>query len=313
MADHYADGGFPGPGAGKSIGTLANWLGALVSVALIVGVAVWGYRLLVRDVSGVPVVRAVEGPSRILPDDPGGALAVHQGLSVNTVASVGSAAPPPDRLVLAPAPQGLEDEDAPSASLSVEAASEAEENETTETSPATGEVAGVDDLVARLTEGATALGAQEPETTAAQVAMAVSESLPEPMRAGGFGVSLRPVVRPASLATLDRAAQPASTALAPGQPDVAREVSADAIPEGTRLAQLGAFDSPEVARAEWAKLSQRFGEFMAGKERVIQRAESGGRTFYRLRAMGFADLSDARRFCAAFVAEKADCIPVVTR
>ncbi len=46
---------------------------------------------------------------------------------------------------------------------------------------------------------------------------------------------------------------------------------------------------------------------------MIQKAESGGRTFYRLRAMGFADLSDARRFCSALVAGNADCIPVTTR
>ena len=52
---------------------------------------------------------------------------------------------------------------------------------------------------------------------------------------------------------------------------------------------------------------------MDGKARVIERATSGGRIFYRLRAHGFADLSEARRFCAAFVAENADCIPVTTR
>jgi len=45
----------------------------------------------------------------------------------------------------------------------------------------------------------------------------------------------------------------------------------------------------------------------------VQSAVSGGRTFYSLRAAGFADISDARRFCAALSAEKADCIPVVAR
>jgi hypothetical protein len=77
--------------------------------------------------------------------------------------------------------------------------------------------------------------------------------------------------------------------------------------------QLGAFDSAEVAGREWERLVTKFGEYMDGKERVIQRAESGGRVFYRLRAMGFADLSDSRRFCAALVAERADCIPVVSK
>jgi hypothetical protein len=79
------------------------------------------------------------------------------------------------------------------------------------------------------------------------------------------------------------------------------------------LVQLGAYESPEIARQEWTRFSSRFGEYMEGKQRVVQRAESGGRTFYRLRALGFEDLSDARRFCSALLAKKADCIPVVTR
>jgi hypothetical protein len=52
---------------------------------------------------------------------------------------------------------------------------------------------------------------------------------------------------------------------------------------------------------------------MQGKSRVIQKAQSGGRTFYRLRVAGFDDISDARRFCSALLAEKAACIPVKMR
>jgi hypothetical protein len=43
---------------------------------------------------------------------------------------------------------------------------------------------------------------------------------------------------------------------------------------------------------------------------VIQETQSNGRTFYRLRAMGFADRADARILCAALTAENAACIPV---
>ena len=46
---------------------------------------------------------------------------------------------------------------------------------------------------------------------------------------------------------------------------------------------------------------------------MIEQAQSGGKTFYRLRAMGFDDLSEARRLCSALTAAKASCIPVVTR
>jgi hypothetical protein len=52
---------------------------------------------------------------------------------------------------------------------------------------------------------------------------------------------------------------------------------------------------------------------MAGKSMVVQPALSGGRTFYRLRALGFADEDEARRFCSALLAENATCIPVTQR
>ena len=90
-------------------------------------------------------------------------------------------------------------------------------------------------------------------------------------------------------------------------------MEADAVPIGSKLAQLGAFDSAETARGEWDKLNLRFGDYLGDKTRVVQKATSGGRTFYRLRAMGFADIADARRFCAVLAAEKAECIPVTLR
>jgi len=134
---------------------------------------------------------------------------------------------------------------------------------------------------------------------------------PEPARAtGGIGRSLRPRLRP-------DVSQAVAVAVAAASADrsasAAAEVDAATIPAGTRLAQLGAFASREIAVEEWDRLADRFDEYLADKDRVIQKASSGGRTFYRLRALGFEDLSDARRFCSALVAERAECIPVVTR
>nr|MDJ0820720.1 SPOR domain-containing protein [Paracoccaceae bacterium] len=91
--------------------TLTNLAGAVISLALLVGVGVWGYKLLVRDVSGIPVVQAMEGPMRVAPEDPGGRLADHQGLAVNRVVGAGGTEPPAERLVLAPRPAGLASED----------------------------------------------------------------------------------------------------------------------------------------------------------------------------------------------------------
>jgi len=60
-------------------------------------------------------------------------------------------------------------------------------------------------------------------------------------------------------------------------------------------------------------MSNLFAGYLENKTRVIQRAESGGKVFYRLRAMGFEDIDDARRFCAAFKARNVDCVPVLVR
>ena len=62
---------------------------------------------------------------------------------------------------------------------------------------------------------------------------------------------------------------------------------------------------------EWARLESRFGPLMNGRDRVVQVSTQSSGTWYRLRASGFADRDDARRFCAALQAEGAECIAVV--
>lgn len=103
--------GAPAPGGGA--GRLVQLAGALTSLALIGGLIWWGYELVMRDVNGIPVVRALEGPLRVQPEDPGGELARYQGLSVNRIQAGGNAAPAPDRLVLAPRPVDVIESDPP--------------------------------------------------------------------------------------------------------------------------------------------------------------------------------------------------------
>ncbi|MEK9642421.1 MAG: SPOR domain-containing protein, partial [Paracoccaceae bacterium] len=118
-----------------------------------------------------------------------------------------------------------------------------------------------------------------------------------------------------SAASLRPRARPSDISPAPNSVELAsvQEIAPENIPTGTALVQLGAFDSEAIARTEWMRLSQKFPSFMAERSRLIQRADRGGRIFYRLRANGFADLNDARRFCALLVASNADCIPVTVR
>jgi len=122
-------------------------------------------------------------------------------------------------------------------------------------------------------------------------------------------------VRPLGLEVAASALTGAATTPAPAAaaPTTEVAISTATFPAGTKLVQLGAFPTPDVAAEAWGKLSGEFGDYMNGKDRVIQVAQSSGRTFYRLRATGFQDLADARRFCAALDAGNAECIPVVVR
>lgn len=323
MADYTYEGASMAPASVK-VASLGNWLGAAASIALIVGVGMWGYRVMARDVAGVPIVQAMGGPMRVAPSDPGGDVADHQGLSVNAIAGVGAAAAPSDRLVLAPVPAGLAAEDVatgdliavPQSPLMPLQASLADKASALELSVA--ETDPIQVLANQLASGATPLTALEPGSdkpvitgvTDLAAAGTTPSVAPTPRRVEapkpgkGLARSLRPRLRPVGLRTASLGAQPVDVS------KTTKEIDPATLPSGTRLAQIGAFDSPETARKEWARLEVRFGDYLEGKDRVIQRANSGGKIFYRLRVHGFADVAESRRFCSAFEAQNIDCIPV---
>lgn len=313
-ADYGAHGAAEPKGYTLGAGTFINVLGGIVSLGLIVGVLFWGYQIIARDVSGVPVVQALDGPMRVAPEEPGGLPADHQGLAVNEVTADGVASAPRDRLVLAPPPLSLIEEDAPQSVVAAmtipeeieplveveppvaeEAPANAEESP--EVDVVTLDPAGEPDMQKLLEELVQPARPIEPvEEVEDERVASLAPVVPE----NALARSLRPQVRPALLNTTPEPVASPSIDLDPAD-----------IPEGTRLVQLGAFDSAEVARSEWQRLDDRFGDYMAGKQRVVMQATKAGRTFYRLRAHGFDDVADARRFCSALVAQDAACIPVV--
>ena len=352
MADFTNGGGAVAPSS-PGVAGVFHWIGAGLSLALVAGIGIWGYKLIARDVSGVPVVRAMEGPMRVAPADPGGQMADHQGLAVNEVAGQGEASGPVNRLVLAPRPAGLAEEDValgkitdtkrimrPSAPPPTAAAPQPEPQQAApvpvpvpvpepvpqlaEPIPAP-EPAPADDpilaLAEQLASGAAPLTDLQPADPGTPSPLVAPRAEPEPQTVAqpgvpvqGLAVSLRPKLRPQGLRVASRTTvTDVVPTVAPAPAVSGRERDADTLAPGTRLVQIGAFDSPETARAEWTRLEARFGDYLEDKDRVIQRATSGGRVFYRLRAHGFEDLAAARRFCAAFVAGNVDCIPVVTR
>lgn len=273
------------------LGRLTNLAGALISIGLLAGAVYWGHSLLSRDVSGVPVVRAIDGPMREQPLDPGGVQAAHQGLSVNAVTSAGTAQAPGDRLVLAPNSVDLTGEDG---QLSEEALARA-----VEVAPRT-----QPEPVIKLPKPIELDGFERNATVGIvekRPLVGEGEVYGPVFAQSGLTKSLRPKLRPLRVAT----AQPVAP-VAPFQDGAG-------VTPGTRLVQLGAFASTDIAMTQWAKLQGQFPAYLGAKDPIVQRASSGGKIFYRLRTLGFADLDDARRLCAALKAQNADCIPVVAR
>ncbi len=297
----------PAPARTVQTGAVLHGLGAVLSVALLLGGVGWMWQMMQRDVAGVPVVRALEGPLREAPADPGGRQAAHQGLSINEVTGTG-AAQPREQIVLAPPPLDLERED-----MSGQAASGLHSDPT----PAllNQPIPVALQQPAAPSANSSALGINSPTRRA------VANS-PRPPARG----NRRPAATSTQLAAFDastpQASQPIAHDLASSVADSVvaglsglRDIDVDpaTIGPGTRLVQLGAYDDIAAARAAWDTLAGRFSPLLDDRGRVIEAAHSGGSVFYRLRAHGFTDERDARRFCAALVDQQIDCIPVLIR
>ena len=326
MADYYDS--FDEGARGIGLQRLVRIAGAVSSLAIVVSLGMWGYKIAVRDVMGIPVVRALEGAMRVAPAAPGGTVTAHQGLAVNDVAALGVATPLPDSLTLAPRAVQLAAEDMPGLVADAETAlvtasaglDDPADLLLPDASPEAVALAMADvggEAPARLAPVEVDVAAPGPvpeDAIAAAVAEAAAET---PVVADAATPTIRPMRRPV------RAAVSAAAVVAAPEEMVVtdtQEVSAVAPSEvdpatlavGAPLVQLGAFDTAEDARAEWAKLAGQFPD-LSGHAMVIQSATSGGGTFYRLRASGFESADLSRKFCTGLLAANAACIPVAHR
>lgn len=326
-----------GDGLSARLARLTHYVGAVASVGLMVGLLAWGWQLVSRDVSGVPIIRAIEGEARTTADNPGGQLTNHTGLAVNSVAG-GETLAPTQQVAIAPAPVGLSADDVAMGELGAVAREPSNPSETPLTfagepivplsdsearalaeaqAAAAAERALADQAVnqaaiidAPATEGPVNNVVTDENGVPAQAA-AIAEALAMAQAEANPGVlvaSNRPAPRPRVAAAPAAAAQPAvarptEAAPAPAPAPVAARSSASG-----PVVQVGAFDSNAIAMSEWQRLSGRNGGLFSGKAPVIQEHQSNGRTFWRLRVAGFGSLSEARQFCSALQSSGTDCL-----
>ncbi len=323
MSDLYGD-EFDSVAAGGGLlpDGLRRGLGAILFLALVAALGFWAYRLGSRDAAEVPIIRAMEGPARIAPADPGGAVAAHQGLEVNAVLAGEPAPDPaatPGAAPLAPAPSILAAEDGPQGELVVAAPSVLSDEALADGAdlrmPA--DEASVETALYTPDEGAALLeppAASGPIDTAALVAAALGARPPtaEAEEAAGLAATTpaadegaaRPLRRPASLP----AARARTPVAAPAAAPAARE--ATGLSKGARLVQLGAYDSEGLTREAWNRLIARHGDLLGAKSLYVERTTANARVFYRLRVAGFSSPAETRAMCEALRARGVDCIPV---
>lgn len=326
---------------------VTHYMGAVASVALMVGLTAWGWQLVSRDVSGVPVIRAVQGEARTTAEEPGGQLTNHTGLAVNSVAG-GQVLSPTDQVAIAPAPVDLSADDVAMGELGATAHEPSNPSETPLTfagepivplsdsearaladaqAAAAAERALADQAVnqaaiidAPATEGPVTEVVTDENGLPAQSA-AIAEALAQAQAEANPGVvvaSVRPTPRPrvtrVAAAPAAAAAQTAvaeAPAPAPDRPEAAPAPTPAPVASNSAsgpVVQVGAFDSDSIANGEWQRLAGRNGGLFSGKSPVIQEHQSNGRTFWRLRVAGFDSLSEARQFCSALQSSGTDCL-----
>ena len=287
------------------INMIFYWTGAALSLFLLAGAIGWSYQLIVRDVNQIPIVRAQLGPLRVAPDNPGGLTAANQGLSVTQLA-VNEKPLLSNEIYLAPAAEILNEEN-----LALKVTEEYESNKVDgtfeikevnaensmnlEALPDQKEVDSRSNDVGVLSKAAFSQKKIEIEN-AVSLALSITN---EPDKSLSW---LRPKIRPVGFYRNGNITED----------QIVSNEPMPKLPIGSAVVQLGAFDSKSLAESEWQRFEKILGSILIPKKMVVQKAESGGKIFYRLRASGFSDISDARQFCTA-ISDKVACIPVVTR
>lgn len=279
-------------GATGVVAIALRWFGAVASISLVAGIIYWGFILGQRDATEVPVIRAMEGNARIVPDDPQGTQADNQGLAVNEVLAENTPSAIDTNTTPAPVAQSVTAEDESNSVL----------------------VAVPDQPVTF----------DEPIVVdAATLMVEIDPVLSVPVATDGMTMPLR---RPDNFMQKD----PISDAiegllqeLIPEEgdtsfetPDLPRPVPKYGNPlldPGAALIQLGAYNSLEDAGDVWIDYQSEHGDLLSKIQRYIEPIETGGRLLYRLRGAGFEGLDQTRALCAALDARGVDCISVTVQ
>ncbi len=293
-------------GGMKRMGILAG------GIVLVLALGIGGWSLLGHRSGPPPVIEADGKPYRAKPENPGG-MQIGRGeeiLGDGDGTAAGKVAPGPE----APAPQALK----------AQIAAARDEQRLAEQKAAEQRAAAQRAVEARL--AAQRMPEAVEQKPASPVVSGSASPLPdtrvEAKKASSPALSAKPAQPAPQTAAKSvqgvgpaAAAKPAQSAAAPAQsfppPSVlaGHALSGASAPSGGKPSQvqLAAFGTEEAARQEWSRLTKRMPELLSGRKPSIQRIDRDGRTIWRLRTDGFADMAQASGFCDKVRAKGAGC------
>ena len=272
-------------GSRNPLGILLTALVSLISISLLGGFLYWAYHVIVQSESEVTIVKAPIGPLKVLPEDPGGNLASHLGFSVNSVQESGQVAGPSAKLVLAPPAMGVQESDLRTLS------GFGDSNGTIDLKSS------INNALAVIFKDTTSLDIKE--TSTKKDIYEKQNSIPK-----GFS---RPLRRPAKLVSAtshqDLVAQ-----------IVLNQVKANMLNSKDQLkVHLGSFKNNVLADAQLENFLVRYKDYLTNKAVFLQKSETGGRSIYRMRAVGFSNSSETKKFCSIINSFGNECIPILNK
>lgn len=161
------------------------------------------------------------------------------------------------------------------------------------------QVAGAnEDILSGGTESSTGKLAPPPEAPAPQVLRTPPPAPPAPIAAPAPAAAAPPAV----------AAAPAKPVAVAKPAEAAVEKRPAAAPSANgALVQLAAVRTEDAAKSEWERLSKRLPELLGSHRPAFSKTEHDGRTLWRVRTGGFADIPQATSFCDKVRAKGSAC------
>ncbi|MFT4075353.1 MAG: SPOR domain-containing protein [Asticcacaulis sp.] len=142
-------------------------------------------------------------------------------------------------------------------------------------------------------------------------------SVPVPAPAAPASAAPKPVVSSAATnpPVIKPTVKPATPVLTPPKPVTAPAASSaapvasvkPAAASGGAAVQIGAYDTPEIANKEYAKVASSYGLFVGGAGKRVEKVTTPNGTFYRTAFTGLSP-EKAKSFCSALKASGHDCI-----